>query len=378
MPLRRVLLVRLTVFALIVLGLYGLLRWKRSELVDFAVPRTAAYRFLAHEPLYRPEDGHYQYKYFPTFALAMTPFTLMPKEVAEFTWFTLTVAMAWALASLSIARLPDRRSSVRLLFWLLLFLNGKSLVKELAFGQFNLPFALLLLGAVTMAQLGNAIAAGALVAAGVFVKPYALILVPWLAWRVGVRSLVSFGVLLAIGLVLPAAFYGWHGNLTLLQEWYRTVTDTTAPNLMGHENMSFMSMWAKWLEPGSTAAILALISTAVTVAAGIVMMARWRVADPHYLEVAYFLILIPLISPQGWDYVLLIAMPAFACLVDRWHDVSLPWRGIFFAGIFLSSFMIFDLLRRPLYVYLQEHAAVSVGALLMALSLIHLRSKAIA
>ena len=96
------LLVRPLVFALIVVSLYGLLRLKRAELVDFAVPRRTAVRFLAHEPLYRPEDGHYQYKYFPAFALAMVPFTWMPKEVAQLTWFTLTVAMAWALLRLSV------------------------------------------------------------------------------------------------------------------------------------------------------------------------------------------------------------------------------------------------------------------------------------
>ena len=33
---------------------------------------------LAAEPLYRPDDGHYQFKYWPAFALAMVPFALMP------------------------------------------------------------------------------------------------------------------------------------------------------------------------------------------------------------------------------------------------------------------------------------------------------------
>jgi hypothetical protein len=35
---------------LVVAGAYGLVRFKRAELVDFVVPRTAAVRFLAHEP----------------------------------------------------------------------------------------------------------------------------------------------------------------------------------------------------------------------------------------------------------------------------------------------------------------------------------------
>ena len=66
---------------LVVAGAYGLVRFKRAELVDFAVPRRAAVRFLAQEPLYRPDDGHFQYKYLPAFAQLMVPFTWVSKEV---------------------------------------------------------------------------------------------------------------------------------------------------------------------------------------------------------------------------------------------------------------------------------------------------------
>ena len=141
------------------------------------------------------------------------------------------VAMAWAFVRLSLAALPDRRRSAQLLVWLTLLLTGKFLVKELAMGQFNLPLALLLLSAVIAAQRGERFSAGAFVGAGVFVKPYALVLVPWLAWTLGWRPFVAFGLVLVAGLLLPAATYGWNGNLTLLHEWYRTVTETTAPNL---------------------------------------------------------------------------------------------------------------------------------------------------
>ena len=139
-------------------------------------------------------DGHYQYKYLPTFAAVMVPFTLVPKRAAEVAWFTLTVMMAWGFVRLSIAALPDRRLSVRVLFWLVLLLNGKFLVKELAFGQFNLPVALLLLGAVIAARHSRGLVAGAAIAAAVFVKPYALVLLPWLAWTVGWQSLFVFGL----------------------------------------------------------------------------------------------------------------------------------------------------------------------------------------
>lgn len=370
-------LVNLVVLALIVVGLYGLVRLDRAELVDFRVPRTAAARFMAGEPLYRPEDGHYQYKYLPAFALTMVPFALMPKEVAEFAWFATTLGMAWALLRLSVTALPNRRMSAKKLFWLTLLLNGKFLVKELAFGQFNLPLALSLIIALIAAQYGRPMAAGTMVAAGVFVKPYALVLAPWLAWRLGWRSLVPFAAVLVGGLILPAAWYGWDGNVTLLREWYRTVTQTTGPNLMGSDNISFASLWAKWIGPGRAGTALALASAVAAAASGIVVVARGRrVSEPFYLEVAYFLVLVPLLSPQGWDYVLVIALPAYVCLVDRWFDMPPSRRAMALTGFFLTSFTIFDLLRRPLYTFLMQIGVVSVGAVLLAICLIDLRSRA--
>lgn len=370
---------RAVVIVLIVAGAYGLVRLNRDELVDFAVPRTAAVRFLAHEPLYRPDDGHFQYKYLPAFAQFMVPFAWVPKPVGEVIWFAMTAAMAAAFVRLSLIALPDRRRSAKVLVWLTVLLTGKFFVKELAFGQFNLPVGLLLIGAVIAAQHGRGLAAGAAIAAGVFVKPYALVLVPWLARTFGWRPFVPFTLVMAAGLVLPTLSYGWDGNLTLLHEWYRTVTDTTAPNLLSGDNISFASMWAKWIGPGPQARGLALASVVTAVAAGGAMMFRRRqVTEPNYLEAAYFSVLIPLLSPQGWDYVLLLGLPGYMCLVDRWRDLSIGWRAVAMTGFILTSFLIYDVERRTLYLFLVERSASSVGAVLIAACLLRLRWKAVA
>ncbi len=98
-----------------------------------------------------------------------------------------------------------------------------------------------------------------LVGAGVFVKPYALILVPWLLFAAGISGLVAFAATFVGGLLLPATVYGWSGNLEQVRGWYRTVTDTTAPNLLAPENVSVATMWAKWLGPGPQASSLATV-----------------------------------------------------------------------------------------------------------------------
>jgi hypothetical protein len=87
---------------------------------------------------------------------------------------------------------------------------------------------------------------------------------------------------------------------------------------------------------------------------------------------------VALISPQGWDYVLLIGLPAYVCLVDRWMDLSPPWRAVAAIGIFLTSFTIYDLLGRAVYLPLMRWGVVSVGAVLIAATLVRLRWRAIA
>ena len=57
---------------------------------DFAVYRQAATRALYAEPLYRPEDGHYQFKYLPVFAYAMAPFAWFSEDGAKTIWYALS------------------------------------------------------------------------------------------------------------------------------------------------------------------------------------------------------------------------------------------------------------------------------------------------
>src|SRR5262245_1578709 len=204
----------------------------RHEMVDFAVYRTAGARAIDAAPLFRADDGHYQFKYFPAFALAMTPLAVIPEEPAKAIWFAISVALLVVLVRQSIRTLPDRRQTERLLAWLAVVLMAKFYLHELNLGQTNVLLGVLLTGALAAAIGGRTASAGVLVGAGVFVKPYALILVPWLVFAAGAAGVAAFAATFAGGLLLPAVVYGWSGNLEQLVGWYRTVTDTTAPNLL--------------------------------------------------------------------------------------------------------------------------------------------------
>jgi hypothetical protein len=157
------------------------------------------------------------------------------------------------------------------------------------------------------------------------------------------------------------------------------VTDTTAPNLLLPENVSLATMWAKWIGAGPLATQLAVVTIVTALAA--VAWATWlrkRVASPAYLEFGLLMLLVPLISPQGWDYVLLLATPAIVCLVDRYDLTSTGWRIGTAVAMVLMSFTIYDLIGRALYSRLMAINIVSVSAFGLFVCLAHLRGRSVA
>ncbi len=138
--------------------------------------------------------------------------------------------------------------------------------------------------------------------------------------------------------------YGWAGNLHLLGDWWTTVRTSTAPNLLNQDNVSLAGMFTKWMGPDSAAPTLTLLAIALLVGlTGIVIAARAGLPAPEPLEAALLLTLIPLISPQGWDYVFLIATPAVMLIIDR---LSLLPRGLRIATIAAIAVVALEHLRR--------------------------------
>lgn len=181
-----------------------------------------------------------------------------------------------------------------------LLVSAKFIVKELVNGQTNVLMGLLVLAAALAAERGRPRRAGALIATAAFVKPYALLMVPWLAVTAGYGAVLTAGAGLAVGWLAPVVFYGWAGNLQQLGLWYAGVTETTTANLLFPENVSFAAMWAKWIGVGPLAARLAAVTGVFAlVVAAVVWFRRGQVAQPAFLEVGLLLLLMPLLSPRG-------------------------------------------------------------------------------
>jgi hypothetical protein len=348
-----------------------------ARMPDFEVYWRAGARAVAAEPLYRSE--FYELKYFPAFAILAIPLGMLPHDAAKVVWFALSAAALVALLPLSVAILPDRRKSTTFLIWALLIGLGKYYAEDLVLGQINTLVALAVTCTILAFAARREALAGALLAFAVVLKPYALILVPWVLARRRPRSIVAVTIGLIIGCALPLLFYSFDETIALHRDWWHIVTTTTGETLLDQRNVSLASTWAKWLGIGPAAAWLATgISAALLLAAAVVFLRRNGVAHPDGLEAGMLIAMTPLISPQGWDYVLVLATVAMVYVVNDIGRlprlVSLPT----YTAIAAIGLSLYDLVGRRILNILLDLSVITVGMLVLMGALVTLRMRKLA
>ena len=351
-------------------------RRSQREMYDFEVYRVAGVRAAAAEPLYRAEDGHWQFKYLPAFALAIAPLATLPPVAARGVWFFLSVALVVLLVNRSYVLLPDRRRRAVFLITLTVLAMGKFYVREVGLGQSNLLLAVLVLAAVAGWLRARDAIPGMLLAAATIVKPYAIVFLPYVIARRRWAGVGGFAGVIMGALLLPAVTYGWSGNVDQLRGWWHVVTSSTAPNLAGQDNVSIAGIYAAWLGVGAPAAALSAVTGLGVVAACAWAIGRGsRVRAPEYLDAALLLFVIPLLSPQGWDYVLLVATPAVMLLLDRFDALPRAARWLLVASLALAGLSFWDVMGREWYRALMMTRLISVGALFQVALVVYLRAR---
>ena len=335
---------RLPTAAAVLAALVALFAYKiAAKMPDFEVYWRAGSRAAAAEPLYREDDEHFQLKYLPAFAVLAIPAAMLPLPVAKAIGFGISVALIPVLLALSLGLLPERRRPASALALVTFVLMAKFYGHELVLGQVNVLFAVIVITGVQLVANGRRAGAGLLFALAVIIKPYAVLFLPWLAAGRAMRALAAAGAGLLAALVLPVPLYGWQGTLALHRDWWRTVTESTAPNLLNADNVSLAAMYAKWIGVGSASAVLATgTAAALLIVAAVAVFRRQRLSRPEGLEAALLLTLIPLLSPQGWDYVFLIATPAVMFAVNYDRELPSALRVVTWIALAIAAFTLYD------------------------------------
>jgi hypothetical protein len=350
-----------------------------DSMADFEVYWRGATRAAAAEPLYRADDEHYRFKYFPSFAVLTIPVGLLPLPAAKAVWFTGSVLLLVALIWRSLDLLPERRRSDAFLTIVTVAVLGKFYGHELVLGQVNILFTLLVVSALLAIKRQQETIAGVLIAVTIAIKPYGVLFIPWLVARRRANSIVAMGVTLALIAVLPVPLYGIDGTFALYRDWWATVRGTTASTLTSRDNVSFASAYAKWFGAGTIGTVLAATTGIVAIGAAAAAYTRRRGAIfPEALEGSVLLMLIPLLSPQGWDYVLLLSTPAIVLLANHLDELPAAVRRAAVVGGLIMGLSVFDVMGRPAYAKFMEMAVITVCATILLAAVCVMRARKLA
>ena len=364
---------------LIALALWVFVYKAGPKMPDFEVYWRVAARAAQAEPLYRESDGHFVFKYLPAFAVLAIPIALLPLLASKFVWFFGSIALLVALVRMAVTLPVERRKPLRWLVIVTVVSLLKFYAHELVLGQVNILFAVIATGAFLAMKARREVTAGALIVLAIVIKPYAVLFVPWLIARRQLPSIASACAGLAVVLLLPATIYGWNGNIDLHREWWRTVTETTAPNLSIYDNVSVAGMFYRWVGPGDLSARLAYGTGLVLLGvAALVFFLRRGIAFPEGVEGALLLTLMPLLSPQGWDYVFLIATPAIVYLANYLDLLPRPMRVLTVIAVSVIAFVVFDLVGRTAYYTFMRLSFISLCFFVVIAALTTLRLRKIA
>ncbi len=352
----------------------------RERMRDFEVNHTAGGRIARGETLYRAEDGHYQFKYSPFSAILYLPLSEIPLPLAKGIWYSIVLAssiMIFILSGRLVGKPPNGAWPAAVFPPLIL---ARYYLRELDLGQINAVITLLLLLMMTFLSGGKRPAGRAESGAGFLwglasaLKPYALVFLPYFLIKKRWRAAAAGIFVLAAAFLSPVLFYGWKGNIQVHEEWRASLSVSSPPLFGVQDNISLVGFFTKWTDRPSLALFLALAAVLILALAILFLIGKGKgVAEPEVLEMSLLLLLIPLISPLGWDYTLLAGTPAVTLIIRHWAGFPKAWRAVLGVNLAVIGLSIFDLMGRRAYGTFMAWSLPTINFLILALSLMALR-----
>ncbi|MHC4870687.1 MAG: glycosyltransferase family 87 protein [Planctomycetota bacterium] len=183
---------------------------------DFERYYTAGKAVLDGENIYKAE-GHLQFKYFPFFAQFMTPFSSIKQDTAVYFWYAFLSLCFIGLLIISLKLSGCPPDKYLYAGFIIILITGRFFVGNARNGQINLPVAFFTFLAIFLVINKHDRSGGIFTALAACLKFMPVLFILFYAWK---RRWTAFlysitGILLFL-FIVPAATWGWQGNIDLL------------------------------------------------------------------------------------------------------------------------------------------------------------------
>ena len=378
----------------VVLNIYMLIEIKNDRfwLSDFSVYHEAAGRILQGENLYRGEsDGFYHYKYSPTAALYFAPLGVLPLHLAKVIyWVLLSGAICLGFYLSTRLAIPDIESvkpacqnNIILVSALVM---GVNIERELHLGQVNQILLVCYLSFFILLKSKKEILASLVWSASVFLKPFGLILLPYLLVRKKFKTFFFSLVFLVLLGILPVLFVGFGSLKGQFSGWVTELTIELSgkQELLNPGNHTVFSVLARYtpirlLISGSGAVLVLQSLMLILIALIFVLILLKGRGTPNRmaLESAFLMGLIPLLAFTSYNAFGFLELAVVLVLLNLPRMRRLL-AGISLAGLILVGFNMHDIVGHRLWVLFNDLSLVSAGAIVLLAVLFRMRIRGLA
>lgn len=345
-------------------------------------------------------DGyHYFYSIF--FGILLKPFTLLPLQVSRFIWLSVNAFFLFRIFKICVSFFDTGNFSPRkkMLLVLLPFVFClRFTLENFHLAQLTTLMLYLSLEGSYLIFEKNKWYGAVLIALGINIKLFPLVLVPLLLYRKKFAAAALVLLFTAAFYLVPALFIGWQQNMFLLKQWFALVNPANSIHVLDVEERTFHGLSTLFstlfvahdkvpdvyqlalkrniadisLETlGWLITIARLALAAFTLYFLRTLPFRKAANKLHaFYDLSYILLIVPLIFPHQQTYAFLFLLPAAFCITHLLlteHTFVRSVKGKIFISVFVLCYLVCNLklLLGAFNDYYQHYKIVTYGALLM-------------
>ena len=175
-------------------------------------------------------------------------------------------------------------------------------------------------------------------------------------------------------------FYGLRGNIIVLKEWQKTLSQSTS-GLIGHyDNASIFAFYLKIMpdESRELAFIFIICSGLLLAFSFLWMMILGKMENlkkPEILEYSFLFVLIPLFSPLAWYYNYLYSILSIVFLIHNIDKFSKVLKYLLIANFIIIGGSRREVLGKDAFRFYTGYPLVVISYLIAIFHLFYLRVK---
>ncbi|UCC94986.1 MAG: DUF2029 domain-containing protein [Candidatus Omnitrophota bacterium] len=371
-------------------------RAPKRHYCDFRVYYATGARFIAKEDIYsRPQESITPYKYSPMFALVMCPLSLLSPQAASLVFFTINFILLILAFVLSRKLIVQENISFKqrvFLYVATIMMTSRFILQVLDSGQVGILILSLIIIGLYLVQREKDVLGAAFLGFAVMVKYMPVVFLPYFLVKKKFKLAFFMGLFILFYCVIPALYVGGVQNIDYMRRWLPFISQTSfdGGSWYDYKNQSLFSLVLRYFTASSPYKISIAHLTfqqGLLIACGIglilyllAIFPQKRSSSPNSIEYSLLFICMTLLNPNAWMHNFVVFIFVYMTLL--YYPIKVHLKDRVTLILVILSFMLMSwasesLVGDNLENLFEQLSSVTIGALLLCVSLLRIKFKRI-